>query len=428
MGAFLHPSTAPLKVPSIHPIGVAPRLLTPDSGNTPNGTGIRRSGGFSDLPIFPRISKAEAGNDAGVQTRPLPYFADIQRSFGRFSLAGAEAVIGGSAETANDRWGSSAFTRNDRILFKQAPDLHTAAHEAAHIIQQRSGLGLPGGIGRSGDCHEQNADAVADAVAAGTSAERLLQPYGGRQGTPSTQIQFQGGSDAATAAAAQVCADLRAALENSRRVIALYHDFLAGNIDMASVRSQINMVGNAAEGVTAAGRELPQVVQDAIAEVESFGFEELLHMGRLVIGLTGDEDFFYRQWTTNEIERQEHLNLVIIESMYTHGCPDFPGTWSDFQDQVLSVGTRGSEQRSSIESPRETRTAVAWVTIGEEEILVLATEVAGSGRLRFVRWIDHDFRDLALEQARVMQGAVPTVPASAVSGLPTEVSISAAHR
>jgi hypothetical protein len=60
------------------------------------------------------------------------------------------------------------------VAFGEAPDLHTAAHEAAHVVQQRGGVQLKGGVGKDGDHYEQHADAVADAVVAGRSAEGLL--------------------------------------------------------------------------------------------------------------------------------------------------------------------------------------------------------------------------------------------------------------
>ncbi len=364
--------------------------------------------------------------------RALPYLEAIQLSFGRHVLTGARAFVGGPAREANEQLRSSAFTRGDSVAFKQSPDLHTAAHEAAHIVQQRAGVQLPGGVGKTGDRHEQHADAVADAVVRGASAESLLDRYSATRGAGSVQVQHKNGPGSTTTDEEEVCDALRSQLENSRRVIALYREFLAGSVDWETMQSQTQTIGNAAQGVTGAGHDLPQVVQDAIEEVESFGLEELGHMGRLIVGLPslafGSGEFFHRQFVTNEIERQQHLNLVIIESLYAHGCPDFPGTWRGFQEQVLSVGTRGSEQRSNIGPPLETRTAVAWVEIGGEEILVLATEVAGAGRLRFVRWIDSELRDLALQQARTKQRSIPSVPSTAMSGLPTSVPTTAARR
>jgi hypothetical protein len=55
-----------------------------------------------------------------------------------------------------------------------APSVHTAAHEAAHVVQQRGGVQLKGGVGETGDAYERHADTVADAVVAGRSAEDLL--------------------------------------------------------------------------------------------------------------------------------------------------------------------------------------------------------------------------------------------------------------
>ena len=49
-----------------------------------------------------------------------------------------------------------------------------AAHEAAHVVQQRSGVSLYGGVGRAGDRYERQADTVADRVASGRPAHDLL--------------------------------------------------------------------------------------------------------------------------------------------------------------------------------------------------------------------------------------------------------------
>jgi hypothetical protein len=366
--------------------------------------------------------------------QPMPRLEAIQLSFGRHALTGVRAFIGAPAREANERMGSSAFTSGDSVAFKQSPDLHTAAHEAAHIVQQRAGVQLPGGVGKSGDRHEQHADAVADAVVRGESAESLLDRYGTTRWSGSVQVQHRNGSGSTTTAEEEVCEALRSAFDNSRRVIALYREFLAGNVNWDEMRDQTRTIGNAAQGVTGAGHDLPQVVQDAIEEVESFGLEEIQQGGALLWeSIVGDDESFHTQWVRNEIERQQHFNLVLIRMMYENGCPDFPGTWRDFQEQVLSIGTRGREvtqQPGTTTTGRtaETRTAVAWVEIGGEEVLVLATEVGGSGRLRFVRWIDSDFRDLALQQARDRQGSIPSVPSSAVIGLPSSVPSSASRR
>jgi hypothetical protein len=119
----------------------------------------------------------------GVQSAhaPLPHFARIQAAFGRHDLHDVKAQVGGPASAANARMGSLGYTVGDRVGFRAAPDLRLAAHEAAHVVQQRGGVQLKDGVGRPGDPYEQQADAVADAVESGERAEPLLDhpPAGG---------------------------------------------------------------------------------------------------------------------------------------------------------------------------------------------------------------------------------------------------------
>jgi Domain of unknown function (DUF4157) len=241
-----------------------------------------------------------------------------------------------------------------------------------------------------------------------------------------------GQSDTTVSDTETVCSDLRSALSDSMQLIELYQKFLDGNVKWEEMQSQRQPIGNAAQGVVGAGLDKPQIVQDAVEEVEAFGFEEFGHMGRLVIGAIGllvNDESFQRQWATNEIERQNHYNLVLIRYMYENSCPDFPGTWAGFQEQILTIGTKGSVPSTTTVGPsRETRAALAWVEVGDEQVLVLATEVAGAGQLNFERWIDSDFRELALRTAGSKQGSIPAVPSSAVIELPTSVPSSAARK
>ncbi|MCA9683118.1 MAG: hypothetical protein KC457_13040, partial [Myxococcales bacterium] len=67
-----------------------------------------------------------------------------------------------------------AYTAEGQVVFaEQRPSLHVAAHEAAHALQQQAGR-VPGGLGARGDGFERHADAVADAVVSGRSAEGIL--------------------------------------------------------------------------------------------------------------------------------------------------------------------------------------------------------------------------------------------------------------
>jgi len=131
----------------------------------------------------------------------LPHAEAIQRSFGHHDVSGVEAHVGGTAAKAADAIGASAYATGHHVAFKQAPDLHTAAHEAAHVVQQRGGVQLKGGVGESGDAYEQHADAVADKVVRGESAQALLDNAVTARGAsaPSMQRQAVGGSSAAPA-------------------------------------------------------------------------------------------------------------------------------------------------------------------------------------------------------------------------------------
>ncbi|HEX2571486.1 MAG TPA: DUF4157 domain-containing protein [Polyangia bacterium] len=105
---------------------------------------------------------------------PLPHLDTLQRSFGAHDLSQIKSHTGEVATESARAMGAEAFTAGEHVAFAGPPSLHTAAHEAAHVIQQRAGVALPEGIGHTGDAYEQNADAVADRVVQGTSTVDLL--------------------------------------------------------------------------------------------------------------------------------------------------------------------------------------------------------------------------------------------------------------
>ncbi len=109
----------------------------------------------------------------------LPHLATIQKAFGSHDVSGIKAHTGEKASRASDAMGAEAYATGNDVAFKGAPDLHTTAHEAAHIVQQREGVALSGGVGQKGDRYEQHADQVADAVVKGQSAEGVLDTMAG---------------------------------------------------------------------------------------------------------------------------------------------------------------------------------------------------------------------------------------------------------
>lgn len=124
-----------------------------------------------------RAAAARGTSDSGGV---LPHADRVQQAFGRHDISSVTAHQGRLAIDACNDMGASAYAQGEHVVFgHDAPSLHMAAHEAAHVIQQRGGITLPGGVGQAGDAYEQHADAVADAVVAGQSAEPLLNQTGG---------------------------------------------------------------------------------------------------------------------------------------------------------------------------------------------------------------------------------------------------------
>lgn len=150
-----------------------------------------------ESPVQRRASTAGSTDDAdvhraaaaGVATGagPLPHLERIQEAFGGHDVTTVKAHVGGPAADAAEAIGAEAYATGDRVAFEGPPDLHIAAHEAAHAVQQRAGVQLKGDVGEAGDRYEQQADAVADAVVRGESAEALLGPVRGGRGVAGVQ-------------------------------------------------------------------------------------------------------------------------------------------------------------------------------------------------------------------------------------------------
>ena len=157
------------------------------------GGAVQHKGGARDTS---QIHEAAASGLSGSASA-LPHLDAIQKSFGDHDVSGVKSFVGGAAASANEQMGSLAYATGDNIAFKSSPDLHTAAHEAAHVVQQRQGVSLSGGVGQVGDRYEQHADAVADAVVQGRSAESLLSTgaSGGGAGVQMRAVQLHAGGD-----------------------------------------------------------------------------------------------------------------------------------------------------------------------------------------------------------------------------------------
>jgi len=126
-----------------------------------------------DLRTPAEVAPGEVASEglAGAHAR-LPHLDVIQRAFGRHDIGGVRIANDGAARRASDALGARAYVVGDRVALPHGADLFTEAHEAAHVVQQRAGRVATDG--QPGDAHERQADAVAEKVVRGESAEALL--------------------------------------------------------------------------------------------------------------------------------------------------------------------------------------------------------------------------------------------------------------
>jgi hypothetical protein len=122
-----------------------------------------------------RTLHALARTGLSAPAGPYPHSARIRAAFGAYAPAGLTAHMGPAARAAGRALSADAYILSGRAVFADRPSLHTAAHEAAHMVHQaHGGPALAHGVGHWRDPHERMADRIADRVAAGGTAEPLL--------------------------------------------------------------------------------------------------------------------------------------------------------------------------------------------------------------------------------------------------------------
>jgi len=146
---------------------------------------VQRSGGA--LPDAEVQGAAARGVETPTST--LPYADTIATAFGHHDVSGIAAHTGPEAAATADAMGAQAYATGDHVVLGAGADLHTVAHEAAHVVQQRAGVQLKGAVGEAGDVYEQHADHVADLVVAGRSAEAALDQHAGASMSAAPTVQ-----------------------------------------------------------------------------------------------------------------------------------------------------------------------------------------------------------------------------------------------
>jgi len=160
--------------PDAQRVGDVATTSTP--GKVPLAAVQRRAAGPATVDPGKQTASEIALRGTSGAGGALPYLDRIQASFGRHDVSQVRAHTGAATDAAASSLGARAFAHGNAIGFAGGtPDLHTAAHEAAHVVQQRAGVSLAGGLdGGASDPYERHADAVADAVVRGQSAEAML--------------------------------------------------------------------------------------------------------------------------------------------------------------------------------------------------------------------------------------------------------------
>jgi hypothetical protein len=243
-----HPRRTAAAAPSARPVQRRATATSTTFGAAVNaGIHVQARGDLNGPDVHQMAAYGVASGAAS-----LPHAAAIQASFGHHDVSGVRAHVGGNAAEAAAAIGAEAYATGDSVAFSASPDLHLAAHEAAHVVQQRAGVRLSGGVGTAGDEYERHADAVADLVVQGKSAQSLLDTYAhrGAAGGSAVQKQDTEGGETEAPSEAEMC---------------------AGPVDnLQPSLAQEGMLALARERATTIGTGVPsELVNDVMAQVQA---------------------------------------------------------------------------------------------------------------------------------------------------------------
>jgi hypothetical protein len=169
-------SGAPGTGPVQHSLMPGKTALTDGAVPHPLGTPVQQQ---ANGPHDEAAVHSAAARGVSTAASPLPHGDAIQRLFGRHDISAVQAHTGSEATSSARAMGADAYATGNHVVLGDRTDMHTVAHEAAHVVQQRAGVQLKGGVGAAGDAYEQHADQVADKVTSGVSAESLLDQMAG---------------------------------------------------------------------------------------------------------------------------------------------------------------------------------------------------------------------------------------------------------
>ncbi len=129
-----------------------------------------------------RVARAGLARPAGR----LPHIKALGASFGHHDVS---AIKVHPDPVAAGALGAAAYTSAGDVVTGTDLDVHAAAHEAAHVFQQRAGKGPRTGVSRADSWAEREAEAVAEEVVAGRSVEARVDSWGPQVATaPSSGV------------------------------------------------------------------------------------------------------------------------------------------------------------------------------------------------------------------------------------------------
>ena len=144
------------------------------------------------------VARAGAASTTGQPLAPVTRAqmeASFGHDFGEVRLHAGEQAAAGLAAAL----GARAYTVGKDIVLgvrAERPETDAGkrllAHELTHVVQQRGGVTLPGGMERAADSYERHAQTVADRVLSGRSAGPILsQGRSARTGACGQAVQRQ---------------------------------------------------------------------------------------------------------------------------------------------------------------------------------------------------------------------------------------------
>lgn len=139
----------------------------------------------------PEATHEAAARGMSGMGQQIPFLPEMEEAFGT-DLGGVTAHTGPEAQEANQEMGSAGYASDGQVAFDSAnPTKEVVAEEVTHVLQQRHGVQLEGGVGKPGDPYEQEAGGVAKRVARGEKVHEIGQKYAGGSASGAVQHSVQ---------------------------------------------------------------------------------------------------------------------------------------------------------------------------------------------------------------------------------------------